>query len=380
MSVVRRQSLRRWSLVSAGVATLCLLPAAVAAWPADPGAGLDPAELRQRILASEDLPYQGYVTTDGRTGLPALPELAQVSSLLGSSARIRTWYAGPASWRVAELTTLGERDTYHAPDGRHHWDFERNLLTLVTGEPLVWLPGASDLVPPALARVLLGFDGRLEPLPARRVAGVDAAGVRLVPEDPDTTVGRVDAWADPSTGLPVHVEVAGRGGADAAFISRFRQLRQVAPDPAVLTPPARPDGVGFTETSATKISEGFASLLAGELPDTLAGRPRQFPATTAGIGGGAIYGSGLSTVVVLALPGRIGGQMIDTGREGAGAPVPVARAEAYELRASLLTALVVHADHDLVDRNTIHTWLLAGAVQPELLRRAAAELIDGTIS
>jgi hypothetical protein len=380
MSVVRRESLRRWSLVSAGVATLCLLPAAVAAWPAGPAAGLDPAELRERILASADLPYQGYVTTDGRTGLPALPELAEVTGLLGGSARIRAWYAGPDSWRVAELTTIGERDTYRASDGHYRWDFERNLLTVVTGEPVVWLPGASDVVPPALARELLGLDGRLEPLPARRVAGVDAAGVRLVPEDPDTAVGRVDVWADPSTGLPVQVEVSGRSGADPAFTSRFRQLRQAAPDPAVLTPPVAPDGAGVTVTSAAKISEALAAALSGELPDTLAGRARRSPAATAGIGGGAIYGTGFSTVVVLALPGRLGGEMIDTGRNGGGTPVPVADAEAYELRASLLTALVVHADHALVDRNTIHTWLLAGPVEPELLRRAAAELVGGTLS
>ena len=380
MSVVRRESLRRWSLVSAGVAALCLLPAAVAAWPAGPAAGLAPADLRERILGSEDLPYQGYVTTDGRTGLPALPELAEVSGLLGGSARIRAWYAGPTAWRVAELTTIGERDTYRATDGHYRWDFERNLLTVVTGEPVVWLPGASDLVPPALARELLRFDGRLEPLPARRVAGVDAAGVRLVPEDPDTTVGRVDAWADPSTGLPVHVEVSGQGGAAPALTSRFLQLRQAAPDPAVLTPPVPPDGAGVAVTSATKISEALAAALPGQLPDTLAGRPRRSPAATAGIGGGAIYGTGFSTVVVLALPGRLGGEMIDTGRDGGYPSVPVAGAEAYQLRASLLTALVVHADHDLVDRSTVHTWLLAGPVAPELLQRAAAELVGGTTS
>ena len=41
--------------------------------------------------------------------------------------------------------------------------------------------------------------------PDRRHA---AAGLRLSPADPDTTVGRVDVWADPPTGLPLHVEVA----------------------------------------------------------------------------------------------------------------------------------------------------------------------------
>ena len=38
-----------------------------------------------------------------------------------------------------------------------------------------------------------------------------AAGLRMTPADPASTVGRVDIWADPSSGLPLMVEVFGRG-------------------------------------------------------------------------------------------------------------------------------------------------------------------------
>jgi hypothetical protein len=376
MSVVRRESLRRWSLVSAGVATLCLLPAVVAAWPVGTAAAVDPASLRERILASVDQPYEGYVTTDGRLGLPALPELEDVGGLLGGSSRLRAWYAAPDTWRVAELTTVGERDTYRTADGLYRWDFERNLVTLVAGAPTVWLPGAGDVVPPVLARQLLATDGRLEPLPARRVAGVAAAGLRLVPDDPATTVGRIDVWADPETGLPLRIEIGRDAAAEPAFTSRFLQLRQVAPDPAVLRLTV-PIGAGFVNTTIIDVRDVLRDVLPGILPGTLAGRPQASHAATAGVTGGAIYGTGLSSTVVLALPGRQGGQMVDIARDAGGVPVPLTGAEAYQLSsASLLTAVVVHGDHPRFDRESVHAWLLLGLVDPQLLRRSAAELVE----
>ncbi len=49
----------------------------------------------------------------------------------------------------------------------------------------------------------------LSRLPARRVAGRSAAGLRLVPADPASTIARVDVWADEASGLPLRVEVYG---------------------------------------------------------------------------------------------------------------------------------------------------------------------------
>ncbi|HEX2356164.1 MAG TPA: hypothetical protein VHI50_06850 [Micromonosporaceae bacterium] len=369
MRVVRREAVRRWSVVSAGVAVLAVVPAVVAAWPEGSAAGPDPVELRERILASADRPHDGYVATDGRLGLPALPELEDVGGLLGGSARLRVWYAGSTSWRVAELTTTGERDTYRTAAGLYRWDFERNLVTHLAGEPTVWLPGAADLVPPALARRLLGGDGRLDRLPSRRIAGIEAAGLRLTPHQPDTTVGRVDVWADRETGLPLVVDVAGKNGAHPVFTSRFLQLRQATPPADVLTP-AVPDGAGFAMTTTDEVADALATALPGRLPDVLAGRART--ATAAGVGGGAVYGTGFSTVAVLALPGRVGGRMLGSARDAGGTPVPLAGAQAYELRTALLTALVVRTDGD---RRSRRGWLLAGLVDPQLLRRAATELI-----
>jgi hypothetical protein len=373
MSVVRRDTFRRWSLVCAAVAALCLLPAVVAAWPAGSATGVDPARLRERILASVDQPYEGYISTDGRLGPPPLPGLDDIG-LLGGSSRLRAWYAAPAAWRVAELTTVGERDTYRTAGGLYRWDFERNLVTLIAGEPAIWLPGAADLVPPTLGRQLLAAEGRLEPLPGRQVAGTAAAGVRLVPGGDGTTVGRIDVWADPATGLPLRVEIAGHDAAVPAFTSRFLQLRQAAPDAAVLTPEV-PVGAGFVATTVLDVREALRDALPGVLPATLAGRARFSHAATAGVAGGAVYGTGFSSIVVLALPGRLGGGTLDAARDAGGTPVPLTGADAYELRASLLTVVAVHGHHPPFERGSLHAWLLLGPVDGQVLREAAAELV-----
>jgi hypothetical protein len=171
------------------------------------------------------------------------------------------------------------------------------------------------------------------------------------------------------------VEVFGRGGSHPVFTSRFLQVRQAAPDPAVLAPTI-PADAELAATTTADLAEALASVLTGTLPDTLAGRERTLPAAIVEVTGGGVYGTGLSTMVALVLPGRLSGQTADAARDAGGLPVPMAGAEAYELRASLLTAVVVHADHSLLpDREAIHAWLLVGFVDPQLLRRAASELI-----
>lgn len=371
VGVVRRAAGRRWSVVGVCVAVLCLLPVAVAVWPGTLAAPVDPVALRDRILASADRPYEGYVDVVGRLGVPNLPGFEPVTGLLRGSTRVRAWYASPRAWRVAELAATGERDTYRTAAGTYHWDFELNLVTYLEGESAIWLPGPADLVPPALARRLLGGDGRFTALGTRRVAGVSAAGLRLTPADGDTTVGRVDVWADPVTGLPVRVEVAATGAADASFVSRFLEVRQVAPGPAVLSPSV-PSGAGLAVTTVDDVTGGLAAALSGSLPGALAGHRRAAAASTEEISGAAGYGSGFSTFVVLALPGRFGGRTLATARDAGATPVEIERAQAYEMRSPLLTALVVRTEGD---RATRRGWLLAGLVRPELLRRAAVELV-----
>src|SRR5689334_4164931 len=201
-TVVRRTRMRRWSLVVAVAAVLVALPTIVSAL-APSSASVEPGRLRELILASVNQPYQGYAESNGMLGVPDLPNLTQVTSLLNGTTRIRSWYDSPDRWRFDVLSALaGERDAYGATNGECLWDYGANLLTAVIGKPPVRLPRAGDLLPPDLARRVLAAapNDPVTALPSRRVAGLAAAGLRLRPADPDTTIGQVDIWADPRTG------------------------------------------------------------------------------------------------------------------------------------------------------------------------------------
>ena len=397
VKVVRGEAVRRWLAVGLGVAVLSSLPAVIAAWPA-PAAAVDPTRLRGLILASADRPYQGYVDSQGELKLPDLPVVGEVLALARGATRIRTWYAGPRSWRVAVLTTTGERDIYRTADGTFLWDFERNLIGFTPGELPVRLPWAPDVVPPELTRRILAAaapDDRISALPARRVAGVTAAGLRLTPADPKTTVGSVDIWADPDTGLPLRVQLTGKGATQPVLVTEFGDLRQTAPEGRILVPSA-PDEAGLTVVGSEEVASAIGKVAPVLLPDSLAGRPALRQVSISVVPGIAAYGSGLSTFAVLALPRGVGADALEKARRAGGTPFANAPGsgeatirtdsgewiyltdliEGYELRAGVLSAVIVRTEPPLgeVGRQRPRTYLLVGMVTLDLLRQAANEL------
>jgi hypothetical protein len=361
-------------LVAALVAALCAVPVVLAALPvARSTLGAD--ALRARALASATAPYQGLVEARGSLGLPDLPGLSDVTDLLGGTTRMRVWYESARRWRVDVITPTGERDLHRTPQGTTTWDYERDVFIRVVGEPPVRLPRGSDLTPPDLARRLLGLAvprDRLTALPARRVAGVAAAGLRVTPSDPATTVRQVDVWADPDTGLPVAVQVTGKGSGQAVLSTRFLDLRQRRPAPSALTvtPPA---GTPNVSVGAPDLISRLSRFLPSRLPDRLAG----YPALPVAGGGDTVraYGTGYAAFAAVPLPGRFGRRVMDAAR-AAGAqaievsgPFGVPRADAFAIRTPLVTALIV------AETGVGRAFLLAGPVQPKLLVTAAQELI-----
>ena len=143
--------------MACGVGLLCGLPAIVAALPV-PGSALSPAALRARILASAGVPYQAYAESSVDLGLPELPDLGDVSTLLDGITDQEAWYRSPGEWRADVVTTAGETDTYQTGDGIYVWDYSSNVLTQIIGPQPVRLPRAGDLLAPALALRLLGFE------------------------------------------------------------------------------------------------------------------------------------------------------------------------------------------------------------------------------
>jgi hypothetical protein len=203
-------------------------------------------------------------------------------------------------------------------------------------------------------------------LPGKRVAGVSAAGLRITPSDGHTTVGSVDIWADPATGLPLQVEITGRGARRPVLVTRFLEVSLTAPAAAVLVPPAPRPGIGFTATSTPDLVRTLGRWLVVPLPPQVAGQPRREPVT--GLSTVAVYGTGLAQFTVVPLPRRIGAEAYGNALKW-GIPLVVPGGDGVVISTPLLSVAVV--------RNTAtrRTYLLAGLVDGVLLGQAGTELV-----
>lgn len=355
---------RRWLLVAAGSAGLV----GAAALPRAAGAAAaDPAALRELVLAGPP-PHVGYVESVGRLGLPELPDLASTTALFTGTTRIRTFVAGRERWRVDELTPVGERGTYRL-DGRDYtWDFGFDQLTEVVGTTTLRLPRAADLVPAELARRILALAPAdpVTALPGRRVAGRSAAGLRLAPADPDTTVGRVDVWADPATGLALRVEVAARSG-PVLLESELLDVTDGPPDPDVLVPPV-PPGAGFVRTAAADVGGALRVLDAPPAPARLAGRDRATAAAPSeqDLPGVGRYGGGLAGFALVPVGRGVAERAVDGAAAAGGTELPTPVGRAVGLATPLLS-VVVRAGRGA-------GTLLVGTVRLDVLAAALADV------
>jgi hypothetical protein len=364
MRVVSRQAFRRWAIVAAGTGLLCGLPALVAAWPV-PAAAVSAAQLRTRILSSAGVPYQGYAESNVDLGLPSLPDLGNVTSLLDGTTDQYAWYRSANEWRADVLTTAGENDTYQGVYGTFEWSYSSHLLTQIVGSEPVRLPRAADLLPPALAERLLSYVGSattVSSLPARRIAGVDAAGLRLTPVGTTSTISAVDVWADARTGLAVEVEIFGRDSGAPVLVSQFLSV-SLTPPAAATVAPNLGAGVDFANSSlpdVTRIVNGYGPVL----PASLGGAARV--AGVPGLPDVAAYGSGLARFAVVPLPYSTGQSLIQAATS-AGVTVQLGSGTAVIIQTPLVTVL-------LSDQPTGPIYLLAGTVTPTVLESAARQL------
>jgi hypothetical protein len=354
----------RWGLVAVAAAALCAAPSVVASLPVH-ATPVGAAALRSRIERSADRPYSGSVRTQAELGLPTLPALGNVTSLLSGITSIRVWYRAADESRVDVIDTVGERDVYTTPVGQYTWDYGTQLLTEIAGAQPVRLPEAGDLAPPDLARRILAMDpvDTAVALPPARIAGVDADGIRLRPADPATTVGQVDIWADPATGVPLRVAVTARGASTPILTSQFQHVDLAAPKASLVEPP---DTGQLARAQAPDIVGIIASISRRRLPGALAGylRQPQLP----GLGGVGRYGPGLATFVVVPLPGNIGSSAIDSATKAGGKKLTVAFGRAVSIQIPLLTVVIEQAGF------RHRTYLLAGFVAPAVLTTAAGQL------
>ena len=221
VTVLRMTAPRRWALVALVAAVLVAAPLAWRLIPAEES-DLDAAALYALVDDSGDQPYTGYVETAGTLQLPVSDRFQSIGDLFGESTRLRVWWRDRSQWRVSQLLTGGETALAHNGEVTTEYDYEEATST-TSYDPQIRLPRTSDLLPPEVARRLLGGDApeSLSRLPARRVAGVSAAGLRVEGGAGRSSIGHVDLWVDPDTGLTLRVEVFARGATTPDFTSAF---------------------------------------------------------------------------------------------------------------------------------------------------------------
>jgi hypothetical protein len=376
MSVVRRDARRRWAIVVAAVAVLVAIPLVVRALPAD-APPIAPDTLAARIAGSARQPYQGYALSTGNAGLPSLPQLDDVIGLFDGNTSLRIWYANPARWRVDTVDAAGERDLYQSGADQAIWDYGQNQLTDILGVASVRLPRGADLAPPDLARRVLSaasapdLDGSAgsnrTPLPARRVAGIDAVGLRLTPTNAQTTVAHIDIWAEPTTGLPLEVDVSARGVARPVLVTRLLSVSLTLPATATTTRQGAPPGAGHTVTSNPDVVSALRNLGLGSLPDSLAGLARNDNGLGA-LPGLAAYGSGLRQVVAANVPRRTGFEAIRAARNVGGTVNRFADGTDVIVTTPLLSVVITASNR------TRGVYIVVGLVGQDVLATAGAEL------
>jgi hypothetical protein len=370
MSVVTKATRLRWAAVAAGVGLLVGVPTvttAIAGRAGGSGAGdVAPRERIARALASARVPYTGLAESRGSLGLPDVPELESVTAQLGGITRTRVWWAAPSASRVDVLTPTGEQGIYDQVGRTVLWDYERNTVTEVLGHPPLRLPRPDDLVPPSAARRLLGGVGpadRVTALPDARVAGVAAAGVRVVPGDPRSTIGHLDVWLAAQSGLPVRVDVVDTAGV-TSLTSKFTDLHLGAPDAAAIRPPDAPGAVHDTTPAPDLVSQ-IQRFRMVQLPAELAGLPSGEFVT----GGIVTYGAGLTRFAVQPLTGGLAESALDAVRSGGAPDLELAGGEARAVTSGSVSLVVLRPT------GAHGGYLVTGLVTRDVLVEAARELL-----
>jgi outer membrane lipoprotein-sorting protein len=352
---------RRWWIVGVCVLLLVASPVLVRALPVGESDASARA-LLERIQSSRDVSFVGYSESDGSVGLPANDALSGLSTLLGGTSRVRVWWQDPHVWRADTVRPTGETDLVHSGDRTVRWVYESKDATTYPDVP-VRLPTTVDLLPHELARrVLAGAHAaELSRLPARRVAGHDALGLRLTPGDPQAGIGRVDVYADRASGVPLEVQVYARGGHAPVLGTRFVDFHVGRPAASTLTFHAPPEA-RLRYDSVVDLAAAVNRFASRVPPTSLAG----LPARGASQGSVGVYGRGPTVLFAVPLWQRTadrvredlakqpGVQTLDQGLLVGAEPV------------RLLLATPEHNDT---------SWLLAGTVTQKTLTDAADQLM-----
>lgn len=352
----------RWLIVLLTAAVLVGTPLAVSVRPAAES-NVSATQLAERIQESGDVAWSGLVESSGTLQVPDSDSFANVAQLLSERNTLRVWWRSADDWRVDRIRSTGETDLFRRGGLSIRWVFESETATFSPVSE-VRLPDASDLLPATLGRSLLqgGRADELVRLPARRVAGVDAPGLRLTPNDPATTVGQVDLWADEESGLPLRVELYGLD--DQRPVVTTTMLEVDLTTPAAATTAFAPSaGTTVNYEDSVDVAAAANAFAPYDLPASLAGLPSRSGADPGAVG---VYGRGPTTLFALPLRGQVAGPLRDRLQASPAAEETAVGTSAPVGPVGLLVTTRGRGRS---------SFLLAGTVTPEVLERAARELM-----
>lgn len=370
----RRRSALRWAVVLLAAAVLVGTPLALGRRPAA-ASSLSASELARRVHGSAAAGWSGLVVSSGAVQVPESDSFATLGDLLGGDNTLRVWWRADEDWRVDRIRSTGETDLFRHGAYTTRWVFESDTAT-ISPVSRIRLPDASDLLPPTLGRSMLqgARDDELTPLPPARVAGVDAAGLRLRPRvprpggltpdlDPVGTVDHVDLWADPATGLALRVELYAAGERRPVLASTLSTFDPRTPEPSTTSyDPATQSTITFEESvDVAAAANAFAPY---DLPANLAGLGTRDGEDPDAVG---VYGRGPTVLIVLPLRGQVSGPLRDQLRNSASAT------ETDVGTLAPVGPVGVLLTRRQGDRGSL---LLAGTVDGATLERAARQLLS----
>jgi hypothetical protein len=367
----------RWLVVALLALAVCAPAIVLRVLPASDTDVAAPV-LAQRMRATIDTGWSGEVRTQGSLSVPLTGStFGGVARLLGESSQLRVWWQDDKDWRVDRISSTGETDHVRHDGFSIRWRYEDDTARLVRWSP-IRLPDDNDIVPVDLARRLLAGakPGELSRIAPRRVAGRSAAGLRLVPSNPASTIGRVDVWADESTNVPLRIDVYGAGVARHPVLSsEVTTFDDESPsDRALRLEFSR--NVDFHRSSAfdsVAAANAFAPFL---LPMRVMGLERQGDPSVLGAVG--VYGQGPTAVLVVPLRDSTAEPLHKQLARSRSAQVTdrSAALEVGPLSVLLVQGLPAYPNPRLHDGGN---FLLMGTITPVALRQAAVELQNGVL-
>ncbi|MBC7593846.1 MAG: hypothetical protein H7288_07915 [Kineosporiaceae bacterium] len=355
---------RRWLLVVFGATLIVATPVAISLIPASSSV-VSANTLRQQIAHSSTLAWSGAVKTRGTLKIPATNSFGGISALLGDNNSLRVWWRDPTHWRVDKIRQTGETDLIRNGSLTTSWNFESETATM-TPYSAVRLPDASDLLPSRLAKRLLSgaTAAEVSRLPSKRVAGLSAAGLRLNPSDPRSTIDHVDVWADTASGLPLRVEAFDAADSRPIVTTELTTVDLKKPDPST-TEFIPPPGIKIRRQNSLDVAAGANAFAPFVLPNGLAGLKRHGDAADFGAVG--VYGSGPTAFILIPLRRNLSDQVRNQLVKDATASTTDA---GTALKVGPLSVLLTPRERGR------GIFLLAGTVTPKTLEQASTELRD----